>query len=358
MADTPVDPGVGSITLTGPAPTLAQPQQINPGVGVLTLLGPVPLVAQPTFADPGSGDLTLTGPPPLIEQTHQALPGVGSIILLGAPPTIFRDTNGDPEPGILTLTGPAPTVVQSINGVIFLPIPPAIFLVGPRPTISQTSGAREVLAGVGSLQLLGFPPSITQSANGVVPGTPASYSDLITSEHRDKPRFKAVVELLVTGFTDGMKVLASMPVLYQFNNAQGQQLDRVGEWIGLSRFVNVPSIGTVELADSDYRLLLTSKIAANQYDGSFQQYQEILSSLFVGFGFQLVAVDSQDMSIDIYVVGATPTPLQLALMQGGYLPPKPEGVRINSVTVIGDQPVFGVDYDNNFISGPDVGAFY
>jgi hypothetical protein len=358
MADTPVDPGAGSLTLTGPAPSLAQPQQINPGVGELTLLGPAPVVGQPTFANPGAGVLTFSSGPPLVEQTHRALPGVGSLTLFGGPPLILRGTNGDPEPGILTLTGPIPSVVQSINGVIFLPITPAMFLVGPRPTVTQTSGAREVLAGVGSLQLLGFPPTITQSANGVVPGTPASYSDLITSEHRDKPRFKAVVELLVSGLTDGMKVLASMPVLYQFNNAQGQQLDRVGEWIGLSRFVKVPSIGTVELSDTDYRLLLISKIAANHYDGSFQQYQQILSSLFVGYGFELVAVDSQAMSIDIYVVGATPTPLQLALMQGGFLPPKPEGVRINSVTVIGDQPVFGVDYDNGFISGPDVGAFY
>lgn len=211
--------------------------------------------------------------------------------------------------------------------------------------------------GPGVLQMLGFPPSITQSANGIVPGTPASYADLITSEHRDKPRFNAVVQLLVSGLTDGMKVLASMPVLYQFNNAMGEQLDRVGEWVGLTRFVRVPSLGTVELSDADYRLLLISKIAANHFDGSFQQYQEILSSLFVGYGFTLVAVDNQDMSIDIFVLGATPTPLQLALMQGGYLPPKPEGVRVNSVTAVGGNPIFGLDHDDEVISGPDVGAF-
>jgi hypothetical protein len=358
MADTPVDLGPGPLTLDGPEPLIQFGLPLFPGAGVLTLTGPVPVVAQPKGAAPGVGALTLSGGAPLIEQTHRALPGVGALSLLGAPPTVFRDTNGDPEPGILTLTGPSPTVTGSINNLILLPINPAIFLVGPKPVVSQTSGARNVVAGPGSIQLLGPPPFIQQSANGVVPGTPASYSDLITSEHRDKPRFKAVVELLVSGFTDGMKVLASMPVLYQFNNAQGQQLDRVGQWVGLSRFVNVPSLGTVELSDSDYRLLLISKIAANHYDGSFQQYQQILSSLFVGYGFQLVAVDNQTMSIDIYVVGATPTPLQLALMQGGLLPPKPEGVRINSVTVIGANPVFGTDFNNSFISGPDVGAFY
>lgn len=358
MADTPVDPGVGALTLTGASPSVAQPRFANPGAGSLTLSGPAPVVAQPRFANPGVGVITLAGSAPLVEQTHRALPGVGALTLLGAAPAVVRDTNGDPGPGILTLLGQPPAITQSDNGLILLPITPALLLVGPRPSILQTAGAREVVAGTGSLQLLGFPPSITQSANGVVPGTPQSYADLITSEHRDKPKFRAVVELLVSGLTDGMKVLGSMPVLYQFNNALGEQLDRVGSWIGLSRFVLVPSLGTVELSDSDYRLLLTSKIAANHFDGSFSQYQQILSGLFVGFGFTLVAVDNMDMSIDIYVVGASPTPLQLALMQSGYLPPKPEGVRIRGITVIGDNPVFGLDHDDSFISGPDVGYFF
>lgn len=199
---------------------------------------------------------------------------------------------------------------------------------------------------------------MTVSVNGIVPGTPESYSSLITFEHRDKPLFKAVVELLVQGSCDQQSVLGSMPVLYQFDNAAGQQLDRVGTWIGLSRFVTVPSLGTVELSDNDYRLLLISKIASNHFDGSFQQYQQILSSLFVGYGFTMVTVDNQNMSIDIYITGATPTPLQLALMQSGYLPPKPEGVRINGITVLGSDPVFGTDHADEFINGPDFGFFY
>jgi hypothetical protein len=153
-----------------------------------------------------------------------------------------------------------------------------------------------------------------------------------------------------------MKTLASCPVLYDFDMAIGDQLDAVGAWIGLNRVVSVPS-GAVTLSDGDYRLLLRSKIAANHFDGSFQQYQQILSSLFVGSGTTLIAVDNQDMSIDIYVLGNPPTPLQITLMQLGYLPPKPEGVHINGFILIGANPVFGLDHDDAFISGPDIGAF-
>lgn len=357
MADTPVDPGPGSLTLTGSAPVVAPGLNILGETGFLVLSGPAPTVLRSvSYISLEGGLIALLGAPPDVAVSNAPLPGPGALVLLGDAPTLLRTTLGDPLPGIITLSSFAPTIAISDNGFV-VPGPGIITLLGAAPSIVQVSGARFVDPGPGVLQLLGFPPSITQSANGVVPGTPASYSDLITSEHRDKPRFKAVVELLVSGLTDEMKVLASMPVLYQFDNALGEQLDRVGVWVGLSRWVLVPSLGTVELSDADYRLLLISKIAANHFDGSFQQYQQILSSLFVGYGFQMIAVDNQDMSIDIYVLGANPTPLQIALMQSGYLPPKPEGVRISSVTVVGAHPIFGTDHDDVVLSGPDVGVF-
>jgi len=359
MADTPVNPGAGTITLDGPAPSVSLGTVIFGEVGPIALSGPPVTVEVSTnviILDPGA--IALDGPPVDVAQSNFPNPEPGIITLDGPPVDVDQTTSGSPGPGVIALSGPPVSVVQSINRVIILPAQPAIALSGPRVTVGITTGARTVDLNPGVIQLQGPAPTITQSANGVVPGTPADYANLITSEHHNKPRFKAVVELLVSGLTDGMKTLASMPVLYQFNTALGEQLDRVGVWIGLSRFVTVPSLGTVELNDNDYRLLLISKIAANHFDGSFQQYQQILSSLFVGYGFQLIAVDNQDMSIDIYVLGATPTPLQLALMQSGYLPPKPEGVRINGITVIGADPVFGTDHEDGLINGPDFGAFY
>lgn len=358
VMNTPVVPGSGSLGLTGSAPSLTQGPHVRLEVGFIALAGPAPTVTRLAgFIELGTGAIALVGAPPTVAVSNAPFPGAGILTLAGLLPTLIQTTLGDPLPGILSLVGSAPTITSSINGLV-LPGAGILTLTGPAPGISVTSGARFVDPGPGVLQILGFIPRITQSANGVIPGTPQDYSSLITSEHRDKPRFKAVVELLVSGLTDGMRALLSMPVLYQFDNALGEQLDRVGAWVGLTRFVLVPSLGTVELSDADYRLLLISKIAANHFDGSFEQYQQILSSLFVGYGFQMIAVDNQDMSLDIYVTGATPTPLQLALMQGGHLPPKPEGVRINSVTVVGANPVFGTDQDNSIISGPDVGAFF
>lgn len=185
--------------------------------------------------------------------------------------------------------------------------------------------------------------------------SPSDYSDLITSEHRPRPKFTAMVELFASGFSDEINVMDSFWSFYDFDAATGTQLDDLGTWIGLARDVNVPTLGMVTLGDSDYKLLLRSKIAANHFDGSMEQYQDILQGLFVGEPFSMFAVDNQDMSITIYILNASPSALQLALLKGGFLPPKPEGVRINFLLYTG--PLFGLDHDDTLISGPDIGSF-
>lgn len=185
--------------------------------------------------------------------------------------------------------------------------------------------------------------------------TPQDYSGLVTSEHNKQPLFMAVVELYASWSADAQNLLATFPGLFDLDAAAGTQLDALGEWVGFPRYIFVPSLGTVTLADPDYRTLLRAKIQANHWDGQNASLQVILASLFPGTGITLFAVDRQDMSMDIYVTGGL-TPTQLALLQGGLLVPKPEGVRINGFIII-TGPLFGLDFDDASISGPDVGAF-
>lgn len=183
------------------------------------------------------------------------------------------------------------------------------------------------------------------------------YAQLITSEHNERPKFVAWVTVLTSAYVDSQNVLASMAALFDLETAVGTQLDAVGVWVGFGRSQNVPGIGFVELPDADYRVLLNAKILTNHYDGTFEQLVLILTQLFPGTGVVVIPVDNQDMSMDLYVVGPPITPLQLALLSGGFLVPKPEGVRINSITVVGANPVFGTDHADFLVNGPDIGAF-
>ncbi|SPD47492.1 protein of unknown function [Cupriavidus neocaledonicus] len=69
--------------------------------------------------------------------------------------------------------------------------------------------------------------------------------------------------------------------------------------------------------------------------------------------------DNQDMSMTIGVAGKVPSAVFLALLEGGYIPLKPEGVRVNYVIVtsVDGVPMFGFDVANQYVMGFDAGAW-
>lgn len=182
------------------------------------------------------------------------------------------------------------------------------------------------------------------------------YTTLITSQYRAQPIFVASVALMTQHSLDNQALLETFPDLFDLDTAVGSQLDEVGVWAGLGRYIFVPTLGTVTLDDTDYRILLRAKILKNHWDGTNAMLQIILGQLFPGTGIRLVAVDNQDMSMDIYIFGGTPTPTQLALLKGGLIVPKPEGVRINGFVLV-TGPLFGLDQEDSAVSGLDVGQF-
>jgi len=65
--------------------------------------------------------------------------------------------------------------------------------------------------------------------------SPSTYLSLITSEHRDKPLFMALIAALVQGSVDQQYVLSTFSSLFDLDLAVGDQLDKLGAWIGVSR---------------------------------------------------------------------------------------------------------------------------
>ncbi|KVP84561.1 hypothetical protein WJ95_20595 [Burkholderia ubonensis] len=210
------------------------------------------------------------------------------------------------------------------------------------------------------------------------------YTALITSEHRDKPRFAATVAAVVQPLVDQMNLLASMPGKFDLDVAVGDQLDAVGLWVGVSRRIRTPltgiyfsfdiaglgfdqgiwkgpfdpDTGLTVLDDDTYRLVIRAKIGANHWDGTLEQSAVILNSIF-GADTHVFIEDHQDMSMTIGISGKVPSAVFLALLAGGYIPLKPEGVRVNYtiVTTVDGAPMFGFDMNNQFVAGFDTGAW-
>lgn len=209
------------------------------------------------------------------------------------------------------------------------------------------------------------------------------YLGLVTSAWRGKPDFAAVLSTILQPFVDAQKVLESIPAKFDVDVAQGQQLDFVGRWVGLSRTLNAPidgvyfaldeagvgldegylagvgdpTEGAIQLDDSTYRLMIYAKIAANMWDGTLAQAQKILASIFVSSpGTHVFIQDNADMSIDVGISGVLPSKLFQELISSGYFEVRGAAVRINDV-FINPGPFFGFDTENYNISGLDVGVF-
>lgn len=109
-----------------------------------------------------------------------------------------------------------------------------------------------------------------------------------------KARFLATVRAGVQPYADAQAFIASLPQAFDVDEAEGAQLDIVGQWIGRSRYVPVPlpnvsfacniagrgvnqgilagpydsAQGISALPNDLYRRLLYAKIAANAWDGT------------------------------------------------------------------------------------------
>lgn len=211
----------------------------------------------------------------------------------------------------------------------------------------------------------------------------SDYLRLITSEHSDKPKFMATVQAVLQPLVDVINAANGLAANFDLDVAIGAQLDIVGLWVGISRHVKTPlagvyfsfdidgigldqgvwkgpfdpDSGVVSLNDDTYRLLIRAKIGANHWDGTLAGSKAILDLVFRG-DTDVFIEDNQDMTMTVGVAGTRPSALFLALLTGGYIQIKPEGVGVDYYIVSTDDgPLFGFDISNQYIAGFDQGSW-
>jgi hypothetical protein len=159
------------------------------------------------------------------------------------------------------------------------------------------------------------------------------YLNNITSEHRDKPKFISWLSTHLDIIDGAYLVAKSLDINFDLDYAIGKQLDILGQIIGRKRVLPFQPMNGFDpvLPDEYYRLVLKTKIAMNNWDGTVPQMYEIWDNIFGNDGdLDLQLHDNQDMSFDAYITGYVDL-IQQELIQHGYIIPKPEGVRINLI---------------------------
>lgn len=208
--------------------------------------------------------------------------------------------------------------------------------------------------------------------------TTQDYLNLVTSQFREQPNYTAMISADVATQVQVQTLLQQMIPLFDVDVAVGDQLDIIGKWVGVSRSIAIPIPGVyftwdgdftvgweygtwqpsslpsdvTVLPDDAYRVLIKAKIAANQWDGTTTGAYAIWDRVFTET--TILIQDNQDMTYALAVVGGIIDSLTLALITGGYIPLKPEGVRVSAYYVsVDDGPVFGWDVGTDLLGGWD-----
>ena len=178
------------------------------------------------------------------------------------------------------------------------------------------------------------------------------YRKLLTSEYKTRPKLTAwLLWLLSEGLTYRNTIQEFLDA-FQLDTAVGAQLDVIGRIIGVNRLLSFYPIGgeSPVMNDDTYRLVIKAAIVRNYWKGTLDELYEAWEVLFPEVTIQIQ--DNQDMTFNVVIVGAF-TSLMRELIVNGYIVPKPEGVRINIMTITDTTglPLFAYDLDNLNYSG-------
>lgn len=178
------------------------------------------------------------------------------------------------------------------------------------------------------------------------------YLDLVTSEYQGSPKFLNWLLACLRPLDDANECLTSFVTSFDIDYAVGVQLDTLGVIIGQSRTVGFQPTGGVSpvLTDATYRILLKARILQNQWSGAINSLYTAWQSLFPGG--RIVIVDNQNMTATIVLSGSF-TSIIKDLITNGLIVPRPETVQY--AYVFGTFPLFGVDQNNAFVAGVDLG---
>jgi hypothetical protein len=225
----------------------------------------------------------------------------------------------------------------------------------------------------------------------------SDYLNLIPAPNNTQPKFMAWVSVLLQGLVDAANVADSLQTLFDLDTAVGDQLDKVGQWIGLTRYIteplgnlffswDIPGLGwdqaqwsspfaprtaaIVALDDFHYRTLLKARVAANQWDGTIEGAYAAWADLFSSEGIQILiqnvapkvfppnplpgANTSDGMHILLSLIGPPIDALTKALFSGGYLNMVPASVKVDAYVTqtVPGRPIFAFDV------GPTVAGDY
>lgn len=178
------------------------------------------------------------------------------------------------------------------------------------------------------------------------------YRRLLTSQYKTRPRLTSWLLWLLSEGLTYRNALLEFVEAFDLDLAVGAQLDTIGRVVGVNRLLNFYPVGGESplMDDETYRLVIKARIVQDFWKGTLDELYSAWSVLFPDVILQIQ--DQQDMTYNVVIMGAF-TSLMRELIANGYIVPKPQGVRINLMTITDTSglPLFAYDLDTYQYSG-------
>ena len=179
----------------------------------------------------------------------------------------------------------------------------------------------------------------------------SDYTDLITSQYNDSPKFKRWLEILLTPFVDVQNLADTLYTYFDLDTAVGKQLDMLGSVVGASRVLPFqPVNGDAVLDDNHYRFLIKGQILKNTWDGTNQGIYDMWQ--FLHPDLPLSIKDNQNMTVNALFIGVVDE-LEKEMIEYGMIVPKAQGVLMQYS--FSTPPLFAHDQETEFFKGYDEG---
>jgi len=153
------------------------------------------------------------------------------------------------------------------------------------------------------------------------------YLKRITSQHKIKPLYMAMVKAYLDILQDTYTLIAAIDNKFNLDTAIGVQLDAIGQIVGAKRKLDFePDYANTLLSDEDYRAYIRAVITLNQWDGTTETLNELLANAISTYTF--VLHDYQDMSVLAEFRGDGSI-VEMEMLNHGLYAPNAQGVGVN-----------------------------
>ncbi|MBS9436900.1 DUF2612 domain-containing protein [Photorhabdus noenieputensis] len=181
------------------------------------------------------------------------------------------------------------------------------------------------------------------------------YMKLIPAYHMEGKKYVRMLEAVTDIFNQNGLTTDLLISSFDLDKAVGKQLDIIGEWVGRNRMIQTPiesyyfsfdiaDLGFdsgiwkgrfdsdksyIKLDDDNYRVVIKAKIGANNWDGTAESFNNILSFIHSNNGLSVSFEDNLDMSFTVTIKGKSISTITKEIIHQGYLSLKPMGITVN-----------------------------